>query len=307
MLNLQNFGFWNKREGWPREPAEHVFLGRAVFEIGEHLFPTSWTGAEPYTDVEPALEKRKEEYRAGVRQYERALKAKKSLADVGTVNAAAAAALYPIPPKPMSWEEWLSRQQTVDEARSLSLAAFERLSKVQQFIAEKAARGLLKTLLRKKEGGPLISLDAWYWNTEHLTDRFSRCQMRPDNPFVPDETDPGATIDHLLSSGLRPANQSRDRGLCWIFVTQESLAHICIRQPMRPAAGNETDPDGKVKPLGAKLQVAREAVLALGPDFRSLPPMRQVRDIITWMKKERRVPINEEHLRRNLSKILSDN
>ena len=38
--------FWNFRIGWPQDGAGNVFLGRALNEIGEVLFPGAWTGKE---------------------------------------------------------------------------------------------------------------------------------------------------------------------------------------------------------------------------------------------------------------------
>jgi hypothetical protein len=39
--------FWRNPDKWPRDDPGHVFLARAVHEIGKHLFDGKWTGQEP--------------------------------------------------------------------------------------------------------------------------------------------------------------------------------------------------------------------------------------------------------------------
>jgi hypothetical protein len=43
--------FWRDPSRWPRDTASHVFLARAVHEMGKSLFSAEWTGGEPCVHV----------------------------------------------------------------------------------------------------------------------------------------------------------------------------------------------------------------------------------------------------------------
>lgn len=46
--------FWADPSGWPVEKPGYVFLARAMNLIGKALYPTKWTGAEPWAEKVPA-------------------------------------------------------------------------------------------------------------------------------------------------------------------------------------------------------------------------------------------------------------
>lgn len=56
--------FWRDPSRWPRDTASHVFLARAVHEMGKALFSAEWTGGEPCVELMQSLPKQKLEGRA---------------------------------------------------------------------------------------------------------------------------------------------------------------------------------------------------------------------------------------------------
>lgn len=215
--------FWLQKHLWPSDPADYVFLTRAVNRIGQAMFGSEWDGREPTAKPVHALPERgKAEARDELRAYE-ILKAispdfvareRDKHADWKPKHDPRTGRLLPASDK-MTADDWLVAQKHVQGQNDAIAPALRRFIKVQQEIARACEAGELVSALRPSRGGTMQTVPRQFWNTERWRDRFIWCQMNPKDPF---------------SIGFAGEN------FCWIFITAESLEKFVSLRPFSKLA-----------------------------------------------------------------------
>jgi hypothetical protein len=146
-MNIR-LNFWRDPSRWPRDTASHVFLARAVHEMGKALFRAEWTGGESCVELMQSIPVEG----SGRRQH-----SVKKL--------------------------WAEIHSTITQDCKDKGPALERFSKVQEQIIQLAESEELITALRATAGGDPIAIPRSWWNSERLSVRFDYCQMNPNRPF----------------------------------------------------------------------------------------------------------------------------
>jgi hypothetical protein len=100
-------------------------------------------------------------------------------------------------------QEWEAALDVVRERQAEERPRVNRFIGVQQAIVSGAESARLLTAFRSIDGGLFTDIPAWWWNTEKLENRFSRCQINPTDPF---------------SSGFA------GKGFCYVYVLRDSLS-----------------------------------------------------------------------------------
>ena len=196
------FEFWAVPEKWPLDLPSHVFLARAINEIGQTLFPDDW---RPLFDV---IEKKTEPlpefiWRAQPHHHERAFDLIRKHRPDLELNQQS---------RRLTGIEWDLARSIISDLNKRESAGVERFDRVKLEIISGAQAGKLVTAVRLERGGPMMEAPSWWWSSEHISERFRRCQLNPND---------------LFGKGFA------GRDFCLIFVTRESLAFFC--QALRSA------------------------------------------------------------------------
>jgi hypothetical protein len=250
------FEFWAVPDKWPIDSSSHVFLARAINEIGQTLFPDDW---RPFFDIiqdmtDPLPERL---WRAQPRDHDRAFDLlRRHRPDLG---------LEPKRRK-LTGIEWELARAIISDLNKRERPAVERFNKVKLDIISGAQAKKLVTAVRPTRGGQIAEAPSWWWNSEHISNRFKRCELNPNDPF---------------GSGFA------GNGFCLIFVTRESLkAYLneCsqpkseIAEPVPavlPDHGNYYD---LVSLPGKKQQAVLSAIKTVWPDGK-IPRLLSIADI----------------------------
>jgi hypothetical protein len=110
MTNEVRFKFWmSANKTWPRDTFAHVFLGRAIDEIGKSMFGNDWAGAlDVIQDLEPTFPRR-----AGARTPGEKLRAHRLLANYRPELGRQRLALNAHRVDDLSAEEWLAAEEII--------------------------------------------------------------------------------------------------------------------------------------------------------------------------------------------------
>jgi hypothetical protein len=165
-----NGSFWRDQDKWPRDWNGYTFLARAFQEVGRALFPDAWPKSR--WDNEPVEPQEPDQ-----------------------------------PEDPYAWNEEAEDQHDLaydrwEQERDRAEIEFEnKWSAVLQKIAEECEGGTLVSAVRAKEGGDMVQLASYCWNTENFATRFFRCDISLADPFT----------------------VSRFRRSHWIYIRRDSL------------------------------------------------------------------------------------
>ncbi|WP_426531773.1 hypothetical protein [Bradyrhizobium sp. McL0615] len=234
--------FWRDPSRWARDDAAHVFLARAVHEIGKALFGKEWTGDETYVELMQFLPMQKSEGSVGQQSFANQLLVRHH-PEFGRklpIRRASNHGGFSGPPASFRFtdQEWKAAYSIVARDHELKLPALLRFAKVKERIIELAESGKLITALRHTVGGDPVAVHRSFWNSERLSVRFSYCQMHPNKPF-----------------GIGVAGD----GYCWIFVTRESLRHcVAALAPQPGSAAEALQPESTLKEVTPKKSPGRK-------------------------------------------------
>jgi hypothetical protein len=118
----------------------------------------------------------------------------------------------------------LALAETQDEHEAMWVA-------IKAAIVRGCAEGRLISAVRPKEGGNTEELDKGIWHSEHLDQRFYRCEMSPASPF---------------KKGRRPETH-------WIFLQRQSLGqYLAVHPHNRAPTPNHLSPYLKAMLVVAK-------------------------------------------------------
>jgi hypothetical protein len=210
--------FWANPSRWPVDPEGHIFLTRAVAQIGPALHSEKWTGREPATervDAPPVVFSRGDcligefAHRLLVLNLpERFPRSAFTREDFYKGRATFTA------------DEWSAARNIWQAQHDEAKEARERFAAVMTEIARQCAKGTLQSAVRPYLGGQITALDPNWWMTERLEPRFTFCQINPREPF-------GSGVAGNL--------------YCWIFLTRKSLADYLARSiPVQHTVASET-------------------------------------------------------------------
>lgn len=207
-----NFWSLTERGKWPRNPDGHVFLGRAVLQIGQAMFGDQWNDGDCDRRSEPRVHHHamaptgddlmavrgdaiwlRNKYMAGPPTPHSPLGQRPEPSKFSSHIRRASRQLN---------DEWPILKELSRKEASKIAAARKRFEAVQVAIAAAAEREELETSYRPTAGGIPQPCPAQWWATDQLTPRFSCCQIKPSVPF---------------GYGI-----SGD-GYCHLFVTEASL------------------------------------------------------------------------------------
>jgi hypothetical protein len=216
--------FWLKSSEWPKDASTDVFLARAFDRVGKAMFGSEWEGTEVYTEVSPPIPTLIPPKSENYKYFESIVRAILKR-HVGTLT-------------PENWEEArrLHQQKHADANTRV-----QRRNTVYDAIVAGCQTGFLQTSYRPVAGGAFESIPTVWWNTERTAQRFSYCQINPNDPYAV-----GVAGDQF----------------CWIFVTAESLAQFLVQSPHSEVASKF---DGHLSPymrvmvsVAAKMQITPE-------------------------------------------------
>jgi hypothetical protein len=197
-MNDVRFKFWFAGErNWPRDTASHVFLARAVYEIGTSLFGDDWGAAvDIIQEFEPAFTRWPSERTQGAVHRAHDLLAHHR-PEFGRTRRRANQRVRGLDP-----EEWLAADQVVAKLNEEVGPGIRRFQNIKESITQQAQAGKLVIAIRPLPGGEFREAPPWWWNSEAIDSRFQMCQLNPEEPF---------------SSGFA------GDGYHWIYVTRASL------------------------------------------------------------------------------------
>jgi hypothetical protein len=234
--------FWRNPGRWPRDTASHVFLARAVHEMGTALFSSEWTGGEACVELMQPLPKQKLEGSGGRQHFANDLLLRHHPEFGRKIPRRPVTISSGFSSMPASFsftdEECAAAHSIVTRDHEAKRPALERFSKVQEQIIQLAEAEKLITALRATAGGDPIAIPRSWWNSERLSVRFDYCQMNPKKPF-----DIGIAGD----------------GYCWIFVTRESLRQcLAALAPQPGSAADGLEPESTSKAAAPRKSPGRK-------------------------------------------------
>jgi hypothetical protein len=171
--------FWRDPSRWARDASSHVFLARAVHQMGGALFGAEWTGGETYVELMQSLPKQKLEGSGGRQHFANELLVRHH-PEFGRklpTRRASNHGGFSMPPASFSFtdQEWKAAYSIVARDHEVKGPALQRFAKVQEQIIELAESGKLITALRATAGGDPIAIPRSWWNSEGLSVRFDYC------------------------------------------------------------------------------------------------------------------------------------
>jgi hypothetical protein len=133
-----DYSFWDHPENWPHDRPSHVFLARAVDQVGRTMFGDHWNTLE-ITDPEP------------------------DLPDDDAIEAI--------------WDQHEVESDRYDEAYEKAEGAREeRRTKIYRMIAEQSELDYLKTF-SLQQNGRMSQIKSYYWNADDFQDLFRKCKI----------------------------------------------------------------------------------------------------------------------------------
>lgn len=194
---------WEREETWPFDGPDHIFLARAVSQIGASLYGEEWRGDEMYVDTPYPLSKTHHE--ATAREHARAIKLLEVHRPDESVElrvGADGAKTYEFTPS-----QWIAAQDAWQEEKAGILAGRRRFAAVKLAIREHCAWARLSAAVRDISGGDFRAIEAEKWNTERFGEWFSKCQ--------------------IPSSAAFGGWGNSDHRRYWLFIERASLTRIC--------------------------------------------------------------------------------
>jgi hypothetical protein len=195
-MTAQNTFEWCDPDGWPIDTPPYVFLARAVDEVGHTLFSEDW---RPGFDITRKLHARLPVvWHAEPREHDQAYE----LIRRHRPNLEA----FKGRPRKLTGVEWNLASVIIAELNRQEWPSVERSDKVKRAIISGAQAEKLCTAVRPVRGGQITEAPSWWWNSERISNRFSQCQLNPNDLFGD-----GVAGDHFS----------------FIFVTRDSLTLFC--------------------------------------------------------------------------------
>jgi hypothetical protein len=180
--------FWQNPNSWPRDNSTHVFLARAVHQIGKAMFANGWTGEEGAIELYQTLPP--VPGAAGGREYFAHDLLLRSRPDFNRAplnwprRFPDGSGFGSIPPTvKFTDEEWAAAIDLVKQNHSQNMPALTRFGRVTNEIATAAENEKILTAWRAKAGGDYREIPREHWNTERYSQRFDMCQIQPFSPF----------------------------------------------------------------------------------------------------------------------------
>jgi hypothetical protein len=204
---------WERdRSAWPVDTENHVFLARALSEVGKALYGEDWTGDEPRTRKVSPLPSDPEKARHLVqREVQRYLEHHHpQLAQIPVGG---------VPPFTyrFSNQGWEVASIHYSQMSRETHAACERFAGAVQKILTALTDGRLKSALRPLSGGAIgEALPESHWHTERGLQRILSCSLNGAQPF---------------GSG---------KATHWIFITHESLSDF-LRELKKKGSGKNNE------------------------------------------------------------------
>jgi hypothetical protein len=221
--------FWARPDAWPLDPDGYVFLARAVEEIGRAMFGQDWTGKEVTTEHVRSLPDQAQgtvgdasyahDVLMKLPKYSKQLPSAKTVLPPSlnsVLSRPAGLALFQV--DSFTTEQWSAAQAAVRRQQKERAPALQRLSQVQLNIVKRCESGELISAIRSRAGGDMREVPRDWWNTESWHNRFTMCQLNPEQPF-----------------GIGVAGDN----YCWIFFTRESLDKYLQKVSPPATAGQE--------------------------------------------------------------------
>jgi|GEM_PF-5066520 len=203
--------FWRSAQLWPADPAEHIFLPRAIHKLGAAMFGRDWTGEEPGLDVIEPLMADKSRAVFFLREFDSEYIAKRKATEAEwEMQASPDQSRGPCPVAPLTRDEFLAAQEYVRSEIDSQRPALQRRDDVELEIVKRCESGELIATTRAIEGGPMKVVPKVAWNTDRWRYRFVLCQMNPSAPY-----------ERKFTSSQH----------CWVFVTDESLEKLLSTKP----------------------------------------------------------------------------
>jgi hypothetical protein len=221
----QNHGlnYWFKQHLWPVDTHEHLFLARAVNEVGKALFGDDWTGTEPLSPffrLLPVLPP-KEGHWSAAEIYQTLCEKRPDLnltppeqLPLRAHPLMRGAKVGEVPP--FSAEQWLAAREVYSARVREAAPAHERFAAACGTIRSRCATGEIISALRNRRGGQICAAPAHVWNTEGATLalRFECFMLNLRDPF---------------SNGVSDKSQ-------WIFLERRSLERAIATMSFPPAS-----------------------------------------------------------------------
>ena len=204
---------WHKPANWIRDPLGHVFLPRAMLEIGKTLYPNDWTGAEPTTPVilplplrsadAPEWQKREAHIVLCRERPDFGRKPLRALSHSSYISRGGFSKGPPIIPR-FTDAEWEAAGAIYRRREDAARPAWVRYGQVCKTVTDALRQGQLAFGLRPRAGGAVHPGEFEWWETEGSTlhYRFAWFRMSRTAPFA---------------SGLRDDAD-------WICISRDSLS-----------------------------------------------------------------------------------
>lgn len=189
---------WARRELWPADDPEYIFMGHAIDRVGRMLFGEEWTGREPQGDPRypaplPPMSEARESIRAEVAMNLPRTRQHFRKGEILSYNQG-----DPIPE--LTEDEWAQADAERTAKRDSNAASHDRWTAVVEKMDWPLRRQDIDTYARRKDSTWFAEAEDKSWSIDDMEGRFLSLKLNPRAPAD---------------------NHSADRG--WIFFGRASF------------------------------------------------------------------------------------